>query len=29
MHREVVCGNEDAIAAYQDVLMYLCKGISV
>ena len=24
-----VCGKEDEIAAYQDVLMYLCKGISV
>lgn len=24
-----VCGKEDAIAAYQDVLVYLCKGISV
>ncbi len=24
-----VCGKEDAIAAYQDVLIYLCKGISV
>jgi len=24
-----VCGKEDEIAAYQDVLVYLCKGISV
>ncbi len=24
-----VCGKEDAIAAYQDVLIWLCKGISV
>ncbi len=24
-----VCGKEDEIAAYQDVLTYLCKGISV
>jgi len=24
-----VCGKEDAITAYQDVLVYLCKGISV
>jgi hydroxylamine reductase len=24
-----VCGKEDEIAAYQDVLIYLCKGISV
>jgi hydroxylamine reductase len=24
-----VCGKEDDIAAYQDVLMYLCKGMSV
>jgi hydroxylamine reductase len=21
-----VCGNEDAITAYQDVLVYLCQG---
>jgi hydroxylamine reductase len=24
-----VCGKEDEIAAYQDVLVYLCKGVSV
>ncbi len=24
-----VCGKDDEIAAYQDVLIYLCKGISV
>ena len=24
-----VCGKEDEIAAYQDVLIYVCKGISV
>ncbi|RXE56465.1 hydroxylamine reductase [Methanoculleus taiwanensis] len=24
-----VCGKEDDIAAYQDVLIYLCKGISI
>ena len=24
-----VCGKEEEIAAYQDVLVYLCKGISV
>ncbi len=24
-----VCGKDDEIAAYQDVLVYLCKGISV
>jgi len=24
-----VCGKEDEVAAYQDVLIYLCKGISV
>ena len=24
-----VCGKEDEIAAYQDVLIYLCKGISI
>lgn len=24
-----VCGKEDEIAAYQDVLVYVCKGISV
>ena len=24
-----VCGKEDEIAAYQDVLVYLCKGLSV
>ena len=24
-----VCGKEDEIAAYQDVLIYLCKGIAV
>jgi hydroxylamine reductase len=24
-----ICGKEDEIAAYQDVLVYLCKGLSV
>jgi len=24
-----VCGKDDEIAAYQDVLVYLCKGISI
>ena len=24
-----VCGKEDEIAAYQDVLIWICKGISV
>ncbi len=24
-----VCGKEEEIAAYQDVLVYLCKGIAV
>ena len=24
-----VCGKEEEIAAYQDVLIYLCKGISI
>ena len=24
-----VCGKDEEIAAYQDVLIYLCKGISV
>ena len=23
-----VCGKEDEIAAYQDLLIYICKGIS-